>query len=431
MNSVIISVLLMLGLSIARVPVVAAIIISALVAGITSGMDISTTLAHFEEGIGAGATIALSYALLGAFAAAIGKTGIPQLLAQKLVKSQNNAGKLWLIGSLCIAAILSQNLIPIHIAFIPLVVPALLGVMVKLNLDRRAVACAISFGLVTTYMIIPAGFGGIYLNEILFAQIELAGVDVSNINVYEAMWLPAIGMCAGLLVALFISYRDPRRYQLKNLEIQSSEVNISWAPLVATAIAIVAAFTVQLVTGSMILGALAGFLIFSTSRTVQWQSLDSTFIGGMKLMANVGFIMIAAAGFAYVLKQTGDVPALVNTTAQLLDGSAAVGVLLMLCVGLFITMGIGSSFSTVPIIATLFVPLSLQLGLSPLATVALVGTAGALGDAGSPASDSTLGPTAGLNADGQHDHIRDTVIPTFFHFNIPLLIFGWLAAMTL
>ena len=104
---------------------------------------------------------------------------------------------------------------------------------------------------------------------------------------------------------------------------------------------------------------------------------------------------------------------------------------MILLVGLLITMGIGSSFSTVPIIATLFVPLCLTIGFSPMATAALVGTAGALGDAGSPASDSTLGPTSGLNADGQHDHIKDSVLPTFIHFNIPLLIFGWIAAMVL
>jgi len=79
----------------------------------------------------------------------------------------------------------------------------------------------------------------------------------------------------------------------------------------------------------------------------------------------------------------------------------------------------------------LFVPLCLELNFSVMATVALVGTAGALGDAGSPASDSTLGPTSGLNADGQHDHIWDSVVPTFIHFNLPLLVFGWIAAMVL
>lgn len=104
--------------------------------------------------------------------------------------------------------------------------------------------------------------------------------------------------------------------------------------------------------------------------------------------------------------------------------------LLMLIVGLFITMGIGSSFSTVPIITSIYVPLCLSLGFSPLATVSIVGVA-ALGDAGSPASDSTLGPTSGLNMDGKHDHIWDSVVPTFIHYNIPLIIFGWLVMMYL
>ena len=54
-----------------------------------------------------------------------------------------------------------------------------------------------------------------------------------------------------------------------------------------------------------------------------------------------------------------------------------------------------------------------------MALIALIGTASALGDSGSPASDSTLGPTAGLNIDGQHDHIRDTCIPNFLFYNVP------------
>jgi predicted histidine transporter YuiF (NhaC family) len=103
----------------------------------------------------------------------------------------------------------------------------------------------------------------------------------------------------------------------------------------------------------------------------------------------------------------------------------------MLLIGLLITMATGSSFGTIPIIAALFVPICATVGFSPLATAALIGTAGALGDAGSPASDSTLGPTAGLNADGKHHHIWDTCVPTFLHYNIPLFIFGVIAAMVL
>jgi predicted histidine transporter YuiF (NhaC family) len=107
------------------------------------------------------------------------------------------------------------------------------------------------------------------------------------------------------------------------------------------------------------------------------------------------------------------------------------GAFLMLVIGLLVTMGIGSSFSTIPIIATIFVPLCLELGMSPMATICIVGTAGALGDAGSPASDSTLGPTSGLAVDRQHDHIWDTCVPTFLHYNIPLIIFGWIASVIL
>jgi len=64
-------------------------------------------------------------------------------------------------------------------------------------------------------------------------------------------------------------------------------------------------------------------------------------------------------------------------------------------------------------------------------TVAVIGTAGGLGDAGAPASDTILGSTMGFNADGQHNHIKDSVIPTFIHYNIPLLIAGWIAALVL
>ena len=91
-------------------------------------------------------------------------------------------------------------------------------------------------------------------------------------------------------------------------------------------------------------------------------------------------------------------------------------------IGLLVTIGIGSSFSTIPILALLYVPLCQRMGFSLSATILLMSSAAALGDAGSPASDSTLGPTAGLNADGQHNHIWDTCVPTFIHFNIPLML---------
>ncbi|MDX1268770.1 MAG: Na+/H+ antiporter NhaC family protein, partial [Oceanisphaera sp.] len=195
--------------------------------------------------------------------------------------------------------------------------------------------------------------------------------------------------------------------------------------------AIVGALVVQLSTGSMVLGGLLGFAMLSMNGLFKWKDQDDVFTQGMRLMALIGFIMIAASGFAGVMKASGAIPELVAGSGELIGNSPPLAALIMLLVGLFITMGIGSSFSTIPIIAAIYVPLAISFGFSPLATLALVGTAGALGDAGSPASDSTLGPTAGLNADGQHDHIRDSVIPTFIHYNIPLVIFGWIAAQVL
>ena len=181
----------------------------------------------------------------------------------------------------------------------------------------------------------------------------------------------------------------------------------------------------------MIVGAATGCLALMLTGVVRWRESNDVLVQGMKMMAYSGFIMIAAAGFAEVMRESGAVTELVQGTSDLFAGNKALAVLLMLIVGLLITMGIGSSFSTIPVIAALYVPLGIELGLSPLAIAALVGTAGALGDAGSPASDSTIGPTAGLNIDGQHDHIRGTVIPTFLHFNIPLILFGWGAVMVL
>ena len=439
MNAVIAAVGIMLILSLCRVHVVVALIIGALAGGMLGGLGVEGTLAAFNQGLGGGATVALSYALLGAFAVAIAKSGLAHALADKalgLVGGQQEEGgrllKWTLITLLLLVAIASQNVLPIHIAFIPLLVPPLLYVMSKQQLDRRLIACVLTFGLVTPYMFLPVGFGSIFLNEILLANVARAGVDITGVSVTRAMAIPALGMLCGLLIAVFFSYRGKRSYDLKNIE-QAERVDVQYNPmsLLVAGVAIAAAFVVQLWLDSMIVGALVGFVIFSVSGVVRWREADGLFTEGMKMMAMIGFIMIAAAGFAEVMKATGEVKALVDGAAELIGHNKAIGALLMLLVGLLVTMGIGSSFSTVPIIAAIFVPLGVQLDFSPLAIVCIVGTAGALGDAGSPASDSTLGPTAGLNIDGQHSHIWDSVVPTFLHYNLPLLAFGWAAAMLL
>jgi len=145
-------------------------------------------------------------------------------------------------------------------------------------------------------------------------------------------------------------------------------------------------------------------------------------------MGTIAFTMLMAGGFAGVIRETGGVQGLVDGITSFTGGNRLALAFVMIMIGLLVTIGIGTSFGTVPILAAIFVPLAMAGGFSTGATVALIGTAAALGDAGSPASDSTLGPTAGLNADGQHDHIYDTCVPTFLHFDIPLIIFGTIAA---
>ncbi|WP_324042378.1 Na+/H+ antiporter family protein [Aeromonas caviae] len=440
MNPVVIAVALMLMLSLLRINVVVSLAIGAIVGGLLGGLSLEQTLSTFTGGLGGGAEIALSYAMLGAFAVAISRSGITDLLARKVInqlgKDASSARILWvkslLLTSVLAVSISSQNLIPVHIAFIPILIPPLLHVMAQMQIDRRQVACVITFGLTATYMLLPVGFGGIFLNNILAKNLVDNGVPVEFSQLPLAMAIPVFGMFLGLLIAVFFSYRKPRQYDLEKIlaaEPETVELNLNhiWVALLAIAVAL----GLQLMTNSIVLGALAGFIIFTCGGVIKFRESQDAFTQGVRMMSLIGFIMISAAGFAAVMKETHGVESLVQSVSTMMAGHKGLAALLMLLVGLLITMGIGSSFSTVPIIATIYVPLCIHLGFSPMATIALVGTAGALGDAGSPASDSTLGPTSGLNADGQHDHIWDSVVPTFIHYNIPLVIFGWIAAMVL
>lgn len=449
MNAVLLAVIVMLALALLRVHVVIALFVGALVGGLTGGLGLDGTMTAFQDGLSGGAMIALSYALLGAFATAVASSGLPELLAQSVIKKINNASHtqqqsviLWvkagLITGILAMSIMSQNLIPVHIAFIPLIIPPLLTVCNRLHIDRRLLACVMTFGLVTTYMFLPVGFGAIFLNQILLGNINKAGLNTDGINIMQAMGIPALGMFIGLLIAVFISYRKPREYEDRPVADAQEVAVISKYKVTVAIIAIIVTFVIQIVMQAMeteanplLVGALAGLMIFLATGAVSWKEADKVFTSGMRMMALIGFIMITAQGFAAVMTKTGAVEPLVAYVANLFNGNKPAAALAMLLVGLIVTMGIGSSFSTLPIITTIYVPLCMSLGFSTLATVAIIGTAGALGDAGSPASDSTLGPTSGLNADGQHDHIRDSVIPTFLHFNIPLLIAGWIAALVL
>lgn len=436
-NAVVIAVVVMIILCLCRLNVVISLFISALVGGLIAGMSVTDIVTVFGKNIVDGAEVALSYALLGGFAALISYSGITDYLVLKIIKAiraENSKMsrvkvKVIIMIALLVLSIMSQNVIPVHIAFIPIVIPPLISLFNELNIDRRQIGLIIGFGLCFPYVLLPFGFGQIF-HQIILKGFTKAHHPIEMSMIWKAMIIPSMGYIVGLIVGL-IYYRKPRKYIEHKDEREMAEVTLKPYVIVITIISIIATFTVQTLTDSMIFGALAGVLTFFVSGAYNWKDLDQKFVDGIQIMAYIGVVILTANGFAGVMNKTGDISQLVHSLSDITGGNKLLSIILMYIIGLIVTLGIGSSFATIPIIATLFIPLGESLGLSTMALIALIGTASALGDSGSPASDSTLGPTAGLNVDGQHDHVRDTCVPNFIFYNVPLIIFGTIAAMIL
>ena len=199
-NPIIVSVILLCALCLFRVNVLLALLISALTGGLIGHIGISEVMKIFVHGMGDNSETALSYILLGAFAAAMVHTGLAPILTVKIsnvIKSK----KYLLIFILTGMAILSQNLIPVHIAFIPIIVPPLLVIMNKLKVDRRAVASGLAFGLKAPYIMIPAGFGLIFQGLIADNMVQ-NGVEVLKNDIWKSAWVLGLGMFIGFLVAI-------------------------------------------------------------------------------------------------------------------------------------------------------------------------------------------------------------------------------------
>lgn len=429
-NPVILSVLVMSILCLLKLNVLIALILAALVGGTAAGMPISKTMEVLIGGMGGNSQTALSYILLGALAAAIHKTGAAEVLSIKIA-GWIKGKKIILLFIFAIVACLSGTVIPVHIAFIPILIPPLLSLMNKLKMDRRGAACALAFGLKAPYITWPIGYGLIF-HGIIKDQMVANGMPVTLDMVWKATWVGGLAMLVGFIISLF-TYRKPRDYEIVSIEEEQAaavkeEVKVTSAHI-ATLLAGVAALGIQLAFGSLPLGAIVGIAIMIGARAIKWSDMDEMLSGGIKMMGLIAFVMLVAAGYAAVIRETGGVESLVNAAAGAMGGSKPVAAFVMLLLGLLVTMGIGTSFGTVPILAAIYVPLCIAIGFSPKSTILLIAIAGALGDAGSPASDTALGPTAGLSVDGQHDHIWDTCVPTFLHYNIPLFILGLIGAL--
>jgi len=430
-NPVVLSVILLTVLCLLRVNVLISIIISAIVGGVLGGIPLFAAdgyhvISVLTDGMGGNAATALSYILLGAFAVGLARSGLGEILSKKL-SAILEGRKLFMVFSLAFISIFSQNLIPIHIAFIPILIPPLLGLMNKLKIDRRAISVALAFGLKAPYITIPVGFGLIF-HQVLVDNLSANGLDVTILDTSSVMWIGGLSMFIGFLImGTYYGLKD-REYEDTPIagreeEKEFSDIKMtkeSWGAFIAAIVTAV----VSIFTQSLPISALAGLFTMLLTGCVKFSELDPVVNGGIRMMGFIAFVMLVASGYANVLTETGAVEDLVNQASVYMQGSKPMAALLMLLIGLVITIGIGTSFGTIPIISAIYVPLGLELGFSVASIILLIGIAGALGDAGSPASDSTLGPTSGLDADGQHDHIWDTVVPTFTAFNIPLIIGG-------
>lgn len=431
MNPVLLGVVLLCALCLCKVNVLISMLISMIVSGLVGGIPLVTMeldngqtiqgiTSYLTEGFTRNGETALSYILLGTLATALADIGLAELLGTKVSKAIGKKPTA-LVLVLALIASFSQNLVPIHIAFIPIVIPPLLSLMNQLKIDRRGVACSLAFGLKAPYIAIPFGFGLTY-QTLVAENIALNGMDVTQSDVASINWILAACMFVGLLIAVFVTYRAPREYNQRSEHTLTQE-NLSfeqkhWVTLLALLLMV----AVQMYFKSLSLAALGGLLLMILGGAIKINELDSQVMGGVKLMGFIAFVMLVAGGFAGVMTATGGVESLVDSAVKIMGGNKVLAATVMTAVGLLVTMGIGSSFSTIPILAVIFVPLCQRLGFSPSGTILLISAAAAVGDAGSPASDTTLGPTSGLNVDGQHNHIWDTCVPTFLHFNIPLML---------
>ncbi|MFP6065901.1 Na+/H+ antiporter family protein [Helicobacter pylori] len=427
-NPAFVAIICMCVLSLLRLNVMLSMISATLIAGLMGGLGLTESFNAMIDGMKGNLNIALSYILLGALAVAIAKSNLIKVALSKLIGLMDYKRSTFCF-LIAFIACFSQNLVPVHIAFIPILIPPLLHLMNRLELDRRAVACALTFGLQAPYLVLPVGFGLIFQTTIL-EQLKANGVSTTIAQITGVMWIAGLAMVVGLLAAVLMLYKKPRRYKEKSFNIENyASLKLNYHDYL-TFIGIIVAFVIQLATDSMPLAAFLALAIILLGRGIKFKETDSLMDDSVKMMAFIAFVMLVASGFGEVLQKVHAIEGLVNAITSVVQGKL-LGAFLMLVAGLFITMGIGTSFGTIPIIAVFYVPLCTKLGFSIESTILLIGIAAALGDAGSPASDSTMGPTCGLNADNQHNHIYDTCVPTFLVYNLPLIVFGVVGALLL
>src|SRR5699024_6553430 len=176
------------------------------------------------------------------------------------------------------------------------------------------------------YMTIPVGFGLIFQGTIQEEMIA-NNMPISLNEVTLSMLIPGVGMVVGLFVAVFISYRkdhlpkNKAQAEMTN-EFEHIEKQVQWGfNQWMTILAILATLATQIITKSLILGAMAGIIILFLTGVVKINQNDMIVQRGISMMGMIAFVMLVASGYATVLKETGDIEQLVEQTTSIIGTS--------------------------------------------------------------------------------------------------------------
>ncbi len=435
-NPVILATTILVVLCLLKVNVFLSIIIASLCCALLGGATLVEGIEVFYTNMGNDNRMVLFLLLLGVLAATMQYNNVGEVLAPRVAKLVGK--KVWLFPIvLTLFGIMVETFVLIGVSFLLVIVPPLLRLLTDYKVDRRLLVITTCCGLQIGYCCFPVGYGAGFMGIVQGALAD-NGLEVSIDQIWRANLVIGGAMVVAIILAM-IRYRKPRDYQSAEGENKLIEAELAAAkelpPIefrhIACLISGLSVVVVQVTTKSMPLAALVMIVMLVVTGAIKPRDFETVFMKGIMTSSYVCLVLMAAVAFAATAKTYGDLDNLIAASGALIGGNKIFGAFLMLFLGLFITMGIGSAFSTVPIVATVLVPLGLSLKMSPALIIILVAASGALGDSGSPSSNQALIPTAAFNIDGQHDHIRDSCIPSFLFVNIPLFVICTFAALFL
>lgn len=380
-NPMLVATVVMVVLCLLKVEVFFSIVASVFVCIFLSGANVNDSFWLFINGMGGNNEIVYGLLVMGMLGVVMQEIKMGEVLVPRLSRLIGN--KVWLIPVfLCLMAVLSETVVLIYVTFVPIFIPPFISLFNKYKVDRRMLVTVINAGLQIGYVCIPVGIGAVYMGIVQGAMADngLEGVGLTQV---AAANLPILfALILGVIAAIVI-FRKPRTYTESSAVAETAAQPDNPMPKM---------------------------------EAKHWLTLISAVIIVVVLFMTSNIPLSATCGVAFLI------------LCGVVRLNKLIAAFFMLVVGLAVTMGIGTSFGTVPIVATILVPLGQSMGMSTAAIIMLVAAAGALGDSGSPASENTLVCTSVFNADGQHDHIRDTCIPAFLCVNIPLVLVCTIAA---